>query len=66
MIQHLAFVSPRQIDGWEPSIRILACQLIDALVPRGGCEFVGAISHQLPIVVFLRIMDLPIEARRTC
>jgi cytochrome P450 len=59
----LSFFSPRQIDALEPSIRALASQLIDALVPRGGCEFVSAISQQLPIVVFLRIMALPFEDR---
>lgn len=59
----LLFFSPRQIDALEPSIRALACQLIDAIAPQGGCEFVGAITHQLPIVVFLRIMALPIEDR---
>jgi len=59
----LSFFSPRQIDALEPSIRALACQLIDALAPRGGCEFVSAISHQLPIVVFLQIMALPVEDR---
>jgi len=59
----LSFFSPRQIDALEPTIRALACQLIDAIAPRGGCEFVGAISHQLPIVVFLQIMALPVEDR---
>ncbi len=59
----LSFFSPRQIDALEPSIRAGACQLIDAIAAKGGCEFVGAISHQLPIVVFLRIMALPIEDR---
>jgi cytochrome P450 len=59
----LSFFSPRQIDALEPSIRALVCQLIDAIAPRGGCEFVGAISQQLPIVVFLQIMALPIEDR---
>jgi cytochrome P450 len=59
----LSFFSPRQIDALEPSIRALACQLIDAIAPQGGCEFVGAISHQLPIVVFLQIMALPVEDR---
>jgi cytochrome P450 len=59
----LSFFSPRQIDALEPSIRALACQLIDGIAPQGGCEFVGAISHQLPIVVFLQIMALPLEDR---
>src|ERR1700735_3766716 len=59
----LAFFSPRQIDALEPSIRALACRLIDAIAPQGGCEFVGAISNQLPIVGFLQITALSIEAR---
>jgi cytochrome P450 len=59
----LSFFSPRQIDALAPSIRASACQLIDGIAPHGGCEFVGAISHQLPIVVFLQIMALPLEDR---
>lgn len=59
----LSFFAPRQIDALGPSIRALARQLIDAIAPQGGCEFVGAISHQLPIVVFLKIMALPVEDR---
>jgi len=59
----LSFFSPRQIDALEPSIRALARELIDAIAPRGGCEFVSEISHQLPIVVFLRLMGLPLEDR---
>jgi hypothetical protein len=59
----LSFFSPRQIDALEPLIRALARQLIDAIAPQGGCEFVGAISQQLPIVVFLQIMALPLEDR---
>lgn len=59
----LSFFSPRQIDALAPSIGALASQMIDAIAPRGGCEFVGALSHQLPTVVFLKIMALPIEDR---
>jgi cytochrome P450 len=59
----LSFFSPRRIDALQPSIRDWACRLIDAIAPQGGCEFVAAISHQLPIVVFLQIMALPIEDR---
>ena len=59
----LSFFSPRQIDALEPSIRALACELIDAIAPRGGCDFVGAITHQLPIVVFLKMMALPLDDR---
>ena len=59
----LFFFSPRQIDALEPAIRALACELIDAIVPRGGCDFVEAITHQLPIVVFLKMMALPLDDR---
>jgi cytochrome P450 len=59
----LSFFSPRQIDALVPSIRALACELIDAIAPRGGCDFVGAITHQLPIVVFLKMMALPLDDR---
>jgi cytochrome P450 len=59
----LSFFSPRQIDALEPSIRASARELIDAIALRGECEFVAAISHQLPIVVFLRIMALPLADR---
>jgi len=37
--------------------------LIETIEPQGSCEFVDAFAHILPVVMFLGIIDLPIERR---
>lgn len=43
--------------------RKLAVDLIEDLKPRGECEFVSAFASKLPVLVFLKMMDLPEEDR---
>ncbi len=43
--------------------RDVATRLIDALVARGKCEFVADFARILPVVVFLKIMNLPEDRR---
>jgi len=52
--------SPAAIAKLEPDIRALAIELIEGLRPRGECEFVSEFAHQLPVIVFLRMMGLPL------
>ena len=49
----------------EGSVRALAVELIEGFVHQGRCEFVEAFAKRLPIVVFLRLVDLPLEDRET-
>jgi len=54
---------PRPVNDLEGSVRALAIELIDSFVGQGQCEFVDAFAKRLPIVVFLRLVDLPLEDR---
>jgi len=47
----------------EEEIRALTVELIEGLKPRGECEFIRDFAGELPIVVFLKIMALPLEHR---
>ena len=53
--------SPTTVMGLADSIRTLAAELIDAIVPTGRCEFMAAVAEPLPVKVFLRMFGLPLE-----
>lgn len=54
---------PRVIDGLEAGIRELARDLIAEFVPLGRCEFIEDFARKLPIVTFLKLVDLPLGDR---
>jgi cytochrome P450 len=54
---------PKSINRWVKEARDFAAALIDDLVPQGGCEFIADFARQLPILVFLRMVDLPLADR---
>jgi cytochrome P450 len=54
---------PQAIASLEEDVRSLAIELIDKLAPRGECEFVSEFAKVLPIVIFLRLADLPVTDR---
>jgi len=58
-------LSPRAVQKLTETARATAIELIESIAPRGRCEFVGDFAKVLPIVVFLRIVDLPAADRET-
>jgi cytochrome P450 len=58
-----AVFSPQRVMALENSVRELTASLVGELRPRGGCEFMADFSLQMPIIVFLGIMDLPLTDR---
>ena len=54
---------PKPVADLEASVRDLARELIAGFIAHGECEFVDAFAKRLPIVVFLRLVDLPLEDR---
>jgi len=54
---------PAGIVALEPGVRELAGQLIEGFKPRGACEFVSEFAAHLPIVIFMRMADLPLQDR---
>lgn len=56
---------PKPVSDLQASVRALANELIDGFIGQGHCEFIDAFAKRLPIVVFLRLVDLPLEDRET-
>jgi cytochrome P450 len=54
---------PAAIDALEPGIRDVCGALVAELAPRGRCEFIAEFARKLPIVVFLKMVDLPLDDR---
>jgi camphor 5-monooxygenase len=55
--------TPPRIALLEKSIREVTDKLISAVLERGECEFVEDFAAQMPVVVFLSLLDLPQEDR---
>lgn len=54
-------LQPGMVARLEQSVHDVAVETIEALVPRGECEFVEDFAKVLPITVFMRMVDLPLE-----
>jgi camphor 5-monooxygenase len=55
--------SPARIAALETKIRTFTGELIDGIRPRGECEFMSDFALQMPIAVFLQLLDLPLTDR---
>ncbi len=55
--------SPKVVAAVEDTVRQVAVDTIEKMLPRGECEFVSEFCAELPIVVFLTMMGLPLEDR---
>lgn len=55
------FFTPRKIGQLEPFTRELAIELIDQIGPKGRCEFMEDFALKLPIAIFMRLADLPMD-----
>lgn len=54
---------PRAVRAYSDEARALAIDMIEALRPSGECEFVADFARQLPMTVFLRLVNLPFRDR---
>lgn len=52
-------LGPRQVNAIADAIRDLTNQLIDAFAERGRCDFKQEFAEQLPVRIFMRLVDLP-------
>jgi cytochrome P450 len=55
--------SPKSIDSVERSLYDLSAELIDAFAGKGECDFMEAYARPFPVIVFMRMMGLPMEDR---
>ncbi len=53
--------APQEIKRLEASIRTLAIELIDAVAPKGQCEFLEELAEPLPVTVFMKMMGIPLD-----
>jgi len=55
--------SPKRIGQLKDFTRQLAIDLIEGLKPRGECEFMQDFALILPIAIFMRLTNLPMDDR---
>ncbi|MEZ5597417.1 MAG: cytochrome P450 [Pseudomonadales bacterium] len=48
----------------RPRIRELAARILDAVLPRGECDFVSAVASELPSYVIAELTGIPLEDGR--
>lgn len=53
----------RVVRDLEPRIRGLVTELLDAVAARGECDFVTAVSAELPVQVICELLGIPLEDR---
>ena len=56
--------TPRLIGKQEAHIRELARRIVDAVAPRGECDFVSEVASELPMQVICEMVGVPEEERR--
>ena len=56
--------TPRAIGAWEEHIRKVTVEVLDEALPRQQFDFVEAISSEIPMTVFARILGVPESDRR--
>lgn len=54
-------LTPRRVNEMQDRIREIAGGLIDASLPDGHCDFIADYAEQLPVQVFMGMVDLPLE-----
>lgn len=54
-------LSPKAIKGLDEEIIALTAELIEGFKPKGRCNFIHDFAEQLPVQMFMRVVNLPIE-----
>lgn len=49
------------INKLEPGVRALTAELIDGFVANGHCDFIREFAEQLPLRVFMQLVDVSLE-----
>lgn len=53
--------SPKAMNSMAGRIREMTIDLIEQVRSEGGCDFVASIAEPLPVIIFMRLMGLPVE-----
>lgn len=54
-------ITPKRINAMADTIRKQAANIIDAVQPDGGCDFITAYAEHLPVHIFMQLVDLPLD-----
>jgi cytochrome P450 len=54
-------LAPRAVDRYRPAMRRFLEQLLSAIAPDGGCEFIAAFAKPYPSLVIAEVMGAPLE-----
>jgi len=57
----LPHVTPGRIADFEPTVRAWATEAIDALVSRGGGDFIASVADPIPTRATALLLGLPVE-----
>lgn len=57
------FFTPTRVRAMREKAEELTKELVAKLQPQGKCEFVNDFARIMPVVMFLGIVDLPVEKR---
>ena len=57
------FFLPKAVQNLEKDAREISISLIEGFLGRGECEFMTDFAQHLPLVIFLRLVDLPLDDR---
>ena len=58
------FFRPRAVKALQGAVRALAVDLIEGFRADGQCEFMEDFARHLPMLIFLRLVDLPADDRQ--
>ncbi|MEO8724156.1 MAG: cytochrome P450 [Sphingobium sp.] len=55
--------TPRKVAALREDARALTIELTQQMLPTGKCEFVSEFARIMPVTMFLRMVDLPLDRR---
>lgn len=55
--------TPRVINAYEPEVRKICDEIIDAVIERGQCDFVVDIAARLPTAAICEMLGIPAQYR---
>jgi cholest-4-en-3-one 26-monooxygenase len=56
--------TPKAVQSYESNFRDVAKQIIDAVAPRGACEFVTEVAAELPLIAIMSLCGIPMEDKK--
>lgn len=53
--------APKNVNAMLPMIREMIVELIENVASSGRCDFVTDVAEPLPVIIFMRMLGLPVE-----